>query len=204
MSASPVVTTDPISEYLKRVSTGLKGLGEVQRQEIVAEIRSHLADRVQQFISQGFPRPVEAALAAMGDADALARQFIQEVHQQKSSRSLAPWTLLRAAARVALTGVHGTAVFMVGLFGYGVGFAFTLAALLKLILPSKAGLWIGPHIFVWGVPGNTVGAHELAGQYFIPVSLVFAFLFASVTTLALRWLMRTTRWMRYVLRKASA
>jgi hypothetical protein len=203
MSANPAITADPISEYLKRVSIGLKGLSESQRQEIVAEIRSHLADRVQQFISQGSPRPVEAALGAMGDADALALQFTQEVRQQQSSRSFAPWTLLRAAARIALTGFNGTVVFMVGLLGYGAAFAFTLAALLKPIMPSKIGLWVGPHLFVWGMPGNTMGAHELAGEYFIPVSVVLAFLFASVTTVALRWLMRTTSWIRYVLRKGT-
>jgi uncharacterized membrane protein len=199
-----ISSSDPISAYLNRVSTGLKGIEESQRQEIVAEIRSHLADRVQQLVDQGSPRPVEAALAAMGDPDTLALQFTREVRQQQSSRSFAPWVLLRAAARIALTGINGTVVFLIGVFGYGVGFTFTLAAFLKTIMPSKVGLWVGPNVFVWGMPGSRQGAYELAGQYFIPVSLVLAFLFASVTTLALRWLMRSTKWMRYFLRKRSA
>jgi len=199
-----VTSTDPISAYLNRVSAGLKGIDEPQRQEIVAEIRSHLAERVQELIAQGSPRPVEAALTAMGDADALALQFTREVRQQQSSRSFAPWVLLRAAARIALTGVNGTLVFLIGVLGYGVGLGFTVVALLKPIMPSKVGFWVGPHIIVWGVPGSHLGAQELAGQYFIPVSLVLAFLFASVTTLVLRWLMRSTRWMRYVLQKRSA
>jgi hypothetical protein len=203
MSAHPTVSADPISEYLNRVSSGLKGIDEAQRQEIVAEIRSHLADRVQQFVAEGSPHPVETALAAMGDPGALALQFTQEMRLQESSRSFVPWVLLRGAARIALTGFKGMMAFTVGLVGYGFGFTFTLAALLKPIMPSKIGLWVGPHLFAWGMPGSTVGAHELAGEYFIPLSLVLGFLFATATTFALRWLMRPGRWMGYVLRRRA-
>ncbi len=204
MNANSVVPADPISSYLSQVSGGLKGINEFQRQEIVAEIRSHLADRVQQFINQGSPRPVEAALAALGDADALALQFTQEVPKQHSSRSFAPWVLLRASARIALTGVKGLVAFLVGIFGYVSAFAFIVAAIMKPIMPSRVGFWVGPHLFTWGgVPANTAGAHELAGQYFIPISLVLGFLFASATTFALRWLMRPGRWMSYVLRRRA-
>jgi hypothetical protein len=193
--------SDPIPEYLSRVFAGLKGIEESQRQEIVAEIRSHLADRVQELIGQGSPHPVESALAAMGDAGELAAQFAQEVHRQESSRSYAPWVLLCAAARIAVTGVSGTMVFLVGLVGYATGFGFALVALLKPIMPARVGFWVGPHLFVWGMPGTTMHAHELAGQYFVPVSLVCAFVFASATTLVLQRLMRSTKRMRYILRK---
>jgi hypothetical protein len=190
MSATPSGPGDPVSAYIRRVSTGLKGMDESQRQEILAEIRSHLEERVQQFASEGSPRPAEAAVEAMGDADNLANQFLGAVQQKRASRSFAPWVLLRAAGRVALTGIKGFLAFLVGVVGYASALGFTLAAVMKPIMPSKVGFWVGPNVFIWGMPYPGSGAHELAGQYFIPLSVVFAFLFGSGTTLLLRWMIR--------------
>lgn len=201
MNASLAASRDPIAGYLNRVASGLKGMSESQRQEIVAEIRSHLAERMQQFGAGGSPRPAEEAVAAMGDANALARQFALAATQQTASRSFAPWVLLRAAARVALSGMKGLVVFLLGLFGYATALAFFVAALLKPLKPSAIGFWVGPHLFVWGMPDRTIGGHELAGQYFIPVSIALAFLFASGTTLALRWLTRPALSVEYLLNR---
>jgi HAAS domain-containing protein len=188
MSANPSSPGDPVSAYIHRVAVGLKGIDEAQKQEIVAEIRSHLAERVEQFASEGSRTPAEAAVAAMGDATTLANQFMGEVRQKRASRSFAPWVLLRAAARVALTGVKGLLAFLVGVIGYSAALGFTLCAVMKPIMPSKVGFWVGSNFVVWGVPQSRSGGYELAGHYFIPLSLIFAFLFGSGTTLLLRWI----------------
>jgi hypothetical protein len=201
MKANPVASADPISAYLSQVSTGLADISEFERQEILAEIRSHLSERVQQFTAQGFLQPAEAAIAVMGDPDELALQFTRTASQKKASRSFVPWVLLKAAARLAFTGIKGLLAFLLGLLGYASALGFTLAAALKPIVPSKVGFWIGPHLFVWGMPGETMHSHELAGQYFIPVSVAFAFLLASGTTLALRWLTRPEFSLESVLRR---
>lgn len=190
MSANPITTADPVAAYLSRVSSKLKGISESQKEEIVAEIRSHLVERVQQFSAEGSPSPAEAAVAAMGDADTLASQFLQEERRRQASRSFSPWVLLRAAAGVSFTGVKGLVAFLAGMIGYGVALGLVVVAILKPFMPSRVGFWIGPHLLAWGMPGSTAGAHEVAGPYFAPVSVVLAFLFGSGTTLLLRWLMR--------------
>ena len=97
--------------------------------------------------------------------------------------------------------MKGLGVFLLGLFGYATALAFFVAALLKPLMPSAIGFWVGPHLFVWGMPEQTIGAHELAGQYFIPVSIALAFLFASGATLGLRWLTRPALSVEYLLRR---
>jgi hypothetical protein len=201
MTANLMESADGVEAYLRRVATGLQIMSESQRQEILAEIRSHLAERVQQLTGQGLPQPVQAAIAAMGDADELARQFARTARAENASRSIAPWVLLRAAAGIAFTGAKGLLTFLLGIVGYGTALAFSVAAVLKLIMPSRVGFWVGPHLFVWGMTAHTPGRHELAGEYFVPVSVALAFLLASGTTLTLRWQARSKLSLESVLKR---
>lgn len=191
MSSLPRVNADPVSEYLNTVRAGLKKLGDADREEILAEIRGHLLERAEEFSSRGFSHPAEAAVAAMGDAAEVARQFAETTARQKVSRSIAPWTLLRAVGRIAATGAASFIMFLVGVVGYCCALAFGLVAIAKVLMPTKVGFWIGPHMLVWGMSQTTAGHRELAGEYFIPISLAIAFVFGSGTTLLLRTWMRS-------------
>jgi uncharacterized membrane protein len=184
---------DLIGNYLARVKAGLKRIDQGQQQEILAEIHSHLTDRIEQFKQQGSIRPTEDALAAMGDPDEISVQFAEEDVVRAASRSHFPWVLLRAASRLVFTGLRGALVFTAGLIGYLAGIGFTAAAVAKVIVPARVGFWVGPQTgVIWGYPANTSGAHELAGQSFIYISIALAFLFASGTTLLLRQLLRSS------------
>ena len=98
-------------------------------------------------------------------------------------------------------GSEGLLTFLLGLLGYSAALAFTLTAILKVIFPSRVGFFVGPHMLIWGVPATPAHGVELAGQYFIPVSVAMAFVFASGTTLALRWLTRSKLSLESVLRR---
>jgi uncharacterized membrane protein len=186
--------SDSIGKYLARVRAGLKGLDEGQQREILAEIHSHLTDRVEQLKQQGSSHAPEDALAAMGNPDEISRQFSEAAVVRASSRSNLPWVLLRAASRLALTGLRGTLVFIAGVIGFGVSIAFMAAAVAKLTAPARVGFWVGPRTgVIWGYPGNSFGAHELAGQSFTYISITLAFLCASGTTLLLKQLLRSWR-----------
>jgi uncharacterized membrane protein len=185
---------DMIGKYLATVRAGLKRLDEGQQGEILAEIRSHLTDRIEQLKQQGSARPTEDALAAMGDPDEISKQFSDAAVVRTSSRSNLPWVLLRAASRLAFTGLRGALVFTAGLIGYGTAISFMAAAVAKQIVPARIGFWVGPHTgVIWGYPGNTLGAHELAGHSFAYISIALAFLCASGTTLLLKQLLRSWR-----------
>ena len=178
-----------IENYLARVEAGLKGGDEGQRQEILAEIRSHLMDRIEELRLQGAENPTEVALAAMGDPDALSMQFIAE-GVARDSRSRFPWVLLRAAARVATTGMRGTLVLLLGVVGYAAAFALIAAAVAKVLDPAGVGFWVGPHTgVIWGYPADTLGAHELAGRSFGYISIILGFFFLSGTTVLLQRLL---------------
>ena len=185
---------DLISKYLATVRAGLKGLDEDQQRDILAEIRSHLAERIEQLKQRGSTRPAEDALAAMGSPDQISTQFMDVALVHASSHSSFPWVLLRAASRLAFTGLRGTLVFVAGLIGYLAAIGFTAATFAKLIVPARVGFWMGPNTgVIWGYPATTTGARELAGHSFAYISIALAFLFASGTTLLLKRLLRSWR-----------
>jgi uncharacterized membrane protein len=178
-----------IQDFVRRVANGLAIIGNPEKEDILAEIGSHLRDRMEELRMQGSPHPAEQAVAALGDPAALAAQFVAEAQRQRASHSYAPWVLLRAAGRIALTGGKGMLVFFVGIIGYGAALAFLVAAILKPFMP-QIGLWVGSWGVVWGMKSEAVGGRELLGQYFFPASIVLSFMFASGCTLLLQ---RVTR-----------
>ncbi len=188
-----VINTELISEYVSRVATGLRGLDEAAKRDILAEIESHISDRVEQLRQQGAMSPERQVLGAMGNPDALSRQFMIELNLQRSSRAFAPWALLRASWRFGLTGLKGLALFIAGVIGYSSAIAFLFAAAAKELWPNKVGFWIGSDFAIWGVKHASLHAHEYAGDSFVSLSLLFAVLSLLGTTLLLRRLLRSLR-----------
>jgi len=174
-----------IQQYLVKVSAGLKQVDEFQKKEILAEIDSHLRERIEELRAGGDPHPVERAISGLGDAAALASQFVVEAQTKSGIQSYAPWTLVGKAARLARTGIKGLFIFLIGVFGYGFMIAGLVAAGMKPFVPEM-GLWVGRWGFVWGVKPAAAPGHELLGRYFIAASIALSFVFGSATTLALR------------------
>jgi uncharacterized membrane protein len=201
MNAVSVNSIDAIAHYMSRVQVGLKHFDPATRQEILSEIEGHLSERIEELQRGGSSAPVEDALLALGDPDVLAQQFSEVSLQQNASRSFLPWVLLRAAARMAILGARGLLAFFMGLVGYVTAVAFFIAAFGKLLMPGKFGFWVGPHGVAWGALQNTNGERELAGQSFIYISLIAAFLVGSATTMLLRWLVRPSGFMANILQR---
>ena len=190
MIADTANSADAIANYLKRVQGGLKQFDDATQQEILSEMQAHIRDRMEEFERSGSSTPIEDALIALGDPMALARQFSEVSVQQKASRSFVPWVLLRTAGRMTIVGAKGMTAFFLGLIGYATALAFFIGAVGKLFYPDKFGFWVGPHGIAWGSLSNLSGEQELAGNSFIYVSLILAFVAGSATTLLLRWLLR--------------
>jgi uncharacterized membrane protein len=174
-----------IRQYLVKVSAGLKQISENQKREILAEIDSHLRERIEELRADNEPHPVERAISGLGDPAALASEFVSQARTKSGIHSYAPWTLFRNAARVARTGTKGLFIFLIGLFGYGFTVAGLVAAMMKPFIPQM-GLWVGSWGFVWGVKPDAAPGHELLGRYFIQASIALSFVFGSTTTLVLR------------------
>jgi uncharacterized membrane protein len=174
-----------IRQYLVKVTAGLKQIGEDQKKEILAEIDSHLRERIEELRAESEPHPIERAISGLGDPAALASEFVAEARTKSGIHSYAPWTLLRNAARLARTGTKGLFIFLIGLFGYGFTVAGLVAAMMKPFIPQM-GLWVGSFGVVWGVKPDGAPGHELLGRYFILASIALSFVFGSTTTLVLR------------------
>lgn len=195
-----------IQEYLKKIAAGLKGIDDAQKHEILAEITSHLSERIAELRAHGEPHPTEQAISSLGDPAELASQFVAEARTSRGIHSYAPWTLLRRAARAARSGTRGFLIFLIALFGYGFAVAGLIAAAMKPFVPGM-GLWVWRFGMVWGVPPDWAAKHELLGPYFIPASILLSFVFGSSTTLLLRRLTKNIsffgKWTRRIAEQNS-
>ncbi len=190
------MTTDTrANEYLSRLRASLSGMTIAEREDIVEEIRVHIVERASEPGAD-----LDEVLAALGPAEALARQYRTGALLREASRSNSPWLILRATKRAALTGAKGFLLFWITLIGYGAALSFVALALLKPLFPAHTGLWVGRGEFDFAYrPGMPpAGVHEVLGMWFIPVVLVLAFGFAVGTTKLTQFLIRRFGWFRRV------
>lgn len=177
-----------IETYLNHLQSALRGVSPDYRQDILREIRAHLADATEHDSNQD--GSIDRVLRLLGTPEDLAARYRTECQLQRASRSFSPWLILRTCWHWAKRGIKGTIAFFVALFGYSLALGFTGAVLLKPIMPSRVGMWIGPDGFSLGVPSHPEQMHELLGNYFVPLMAAAAFLSAIATTQLLRWMMR--------------
>jgi len=191
-----MTTTDTqMNNYLARLRTALTGMTLAEREDVVQEIRMHIRER-----SSDAQASVEETLAGLGPAEELAQQYRTGLLVQRARHSISPLVILGATLRWATTGVEGFLVFVVALWGYGMGISFLLLALLKPFFPQYTGLWVGPGEFDFsfrmGVtmtnPASPV--HEVLGWWLIPVCLVIGALSLAGTTKFIQFLLRRFRW----------
>jgi uncharacterized membrane protein len=204
-----------IDEYLASLHKALGKLPPQARDDITKEIRSHILERVEEE-GRVTEQTVNEVLRAMGDAREFASQYRTQAVLRRATTSKSPWTLLRATARSATTGLAGVVAFTATIAGYGCALVAYLCALLKPILPSHIGLWLGPEhtltlgyrasrlaaetygisvrppaSFVLGTLSATHGpAQELLGPWLFPVTLLLGVLLVFVTTRFARWSIR--------------
>ena len=177
-----------MDEYLQRMEEQLRteGVNTAERSEMLAELKSHLIDRIAEFQAEGSPDPVGQALAALGNPIEIASEFAATVNLRAASRSFFPARLLSAAWSMTRKFGYGLRLFVFGLIGYALSLGASAAAVMKVILPKQVGFWVGDFGVIWGMPPDTAFGHELAGKWFIPISAWLAILFAVGTTLLLR------------------
>lgn len=169
--------------YLGEVRGVLRRLPPAELQEILAELRSHVLDRVggEAGLTEA---SVQAALDGLGPPRALGAGYLGRSMAATIRTSGSPWRVLAAVYRLASLSVGAFALFLVSLFGYATGAGLIVTALLKPILPEQTGLWIHQKGGVsLGVVGGPHGANaELLGWWIIPIGLV-----AGTVLLVLTW-----------------
>jgi len=171
-----------LDTYLAQVHRHLRGLPDAEVRETLAELRSHVLDKVAGDFT--VPR-VEAAIAELGSPREVARVNVTERVIADLEESRSPLRVLRSVGRLASLSLYGTFAFLVTLLGYGSAFGFLKTAAAKPFLPDKAGMWIyrsadGDLNFSIGI-NDTPQAHEVMGYWIIPVGLVAALVLGWLT-----------------------
>lgn len=182
------MTDERIESYLQRLESALGRLAPLDREEILREIRAHIIDSTAGTADRD--GAVDRVLRLLGTPEELAYRYGTECMLTRASRSFSPWLLLRTCWRWARMGIKGTLAFLLALFGYTMALGLTISVILKPLMPSKVGLWIGPEGLNVGVTSHPEMMRELLGNWFVPVIAVAAFLIAVGTTRALQRMIR--------------
>lgn len=185
--------------YLEQVRRNLRGLPKGETDEIVAELRSHVLDRV-----EGTPTPdrVEAAIAALGGPREVARLNLTERVAVEMEGDRSPLTVLRGVARLAGLSLYGAFAGLVSFTGYAIAGAFLITAAVKPFAWRHAGLWRLPNkenSYSWalGVTDNPHQGQEVLGGWIIPIGIVGAVVVGWLTwqfgIISVRYMRRSAR-----------
>jgi uncharacterized membrane protein len=159
--------------YLAQVGRRLQGLHDDEARETLAELRSHVLDRVGGDLS---PASVEAAIAALGSPREVARLNVTERVATHVEADRSPLSVVRAIGRLASLSLYGFFAFLVTLTGYMTAAAFLVTAAVKPFAPDRAGLWwqttaSDPLTFSLGVVDHAPASRELLGWWIIPIGV---------------------------------
>lgn len=172
----------PVADYLERLEWSLRSAPEPDRRKIKLEITSHLADRALQG-----EVAVDAALAAMGPPDVLARRFLADCALEQAVDRPAPGRLLLVTLDRAGRSFAALVVGFIAVVFYVMAIAFALVAILKPVSPDHVGAWIRPSGVNIGATFDAVPlGHELLGYWLIPVAILCAILSYLAGTALLR------------------
>ena len=184
-------TIDPkVEAWLNSLRRHLRGLKPEDIDEIVAELSSHIGDRV----ADG----PETTLARLGSSEELAAQYLTDDLLARAQVTRSPLRLLKSLIRWGSLSVAGFFVLIGAISGYLLGAAFIVTALAKPFHPEKTGLWLNDKGFSirMGVTNSTFNGTEVLGWWIIPLGIIAGaaiFMFTTRITLWFAGVYRSTR-----------
>lgn len=176
-----------VEDWLRRVKWALGRLPASECDDILAETRAHLSERIDSGQS------VDTALAALGPPDAYARRFIDELELSGALASQKSGDLLRVVLRRAHRSLVAFVAFLLLLIIGGMGFGFAATAVGKTFDPGHFGLWVGAHNFNFGSTDHPERMHELLGPWLYPIAGIGVGISWLLWRSVLLWAARTIR-----------
>jgi len=151
-------------DWLRRFKWALATMPASERDDIVAETRAHVAER----LAQG--QAALEVLAGFGEPDAYARHFIDEMELARVMGSQGSGAMLNAVLRRAHRSSVAAGALLLVLAMAAVAFPIVMTAINKLFDPVHAGLWRGPNEFFIGIIDQPENAQELLGVWIYPLA----------------------------------
>jgi Protein of unknown function (DUF1700) len=190
---------EKIESYLGKLRARLRGLGNEEVNDIIAELRSHILEKSRVNGELG-ARDVDAALERLGNPEDLASEYMTDAALARAEVSRSPIQILASLFRWASLSVAGFFVLVSSLVGYFLGAALILCAVLKPIHPQSAGLWsfhdssgdleLSLRLGFGSAPAP---GHDVLGWWIVPVGLVAGFGLVMLTTRFAIWCVRLYR-----------
>lgn len=177
-----------IEAYLRALRSFLRGMSGESSREIIDELRSHIADKAS--LGGITASKVDAALDALGSPADLASLYTTDELLMQAEVSRSPLKIIDGLARWASLSIGGFLVLISSVFGYFVGFALVLCAVLKPFHSSAAGLWRladGELSLRMGFGSVPLAGRELLGWWIIPLGLVAGCGLVTLTTRFALW-----------------
>ena len=177
-----------LADFLRRLRWSLSPLPQLDIDDIVAETRSHVEDRIEAGAS------LDDALAGIGDPALYAGRFVREHSAAKAMSTRGANALVSALLANAAGNVLAIATLAVIFVMWAFVLLVCLVAVTKIFHPDTVGLWSGGDMFFLGIIDDPSTARELLGVWIFPLAfalLVFAILVTRRLALwALRRLVR--------------
>lgn len=175
-----------IESYLAQVRVALRRLPENEVEDILRELRSHIAD-----VGGNDERRVDEALKSLGDPVDLAKTYRAENQMVQAECSGSPLVILQGLQHTTRTRAGRVTANALFFFGYINLFLLWSAAVEKLLSPSRAGLWYVPGDW-WSVSLVTFdspppGARELLGWWLVPIAALVGWGVKAVTDRTAQW-----------------
>jgi hypothetical protein len=188
-----------IEAYLAKVRDGLRGMNEHEVQEIIRELRAHIADKTA-VRSGPTASTVDSTLNALGNPEALSNQYSTVALLSRAEINRSPVRILQGLFRWASLSIAGLLVMAASIMGYVLGGALMLSALLKLIHPHTAGLWTYPTrtgglqlSLRMGFGSPPIGSRDVLGWWILPVGLLTGCGLVALTSRFALWSARRYR-----------
>ena len=177
----------------------LRGMNAEDAREIIEELRSHLMDKVAAS-GEATDAGVDAALAALGSPEELAKEYMTQNLLARAEASRSPVRILESLFRWASLSAAGFFVLVGSMTGYFLGTVFLLVAALKPFHPQTAGLWLlrdstgDPEISIrLGFGSVPAEGRDVLGWWIVPIGLLAGWAILMLTTRFALWCARQYR-----------
>ena len=170
---------DRVESYLLQLRAALGRTQELEKAEIISDIRCHIAERVEECECPP-GEAVTLVLEELGDPESLARTYRAEGLPNRTAISAGAWLLARAVSGRVFAGTGGFFSVLALFVGYSFSLLFLACAGLKPFFPGNIGL-VG------------VGGRDPLGYWNIPLLLVIGLLFFVLTGRFRTWVSLASR-----------
>ncbi len=177
-----------IQDYLVNLQRFLSRLNNLEADDVIREIESHIYDSIELAEANGEQVDISAMLERFGSPRQLAEQYTD--HILDGAPPPAGFSAIRTVQKGVSQGLYwGTAI-----FGYLFGFGLLIMAFAKLFMPELVGVWSSANgnSFVIGIiERSQQSGEELLGFWIVPIGFTVGIALMLLTNNLLRVLKRS-------------